>query len=181
MATIKDNLLKLKDLSETMTDLAYTAVFLQNKTITKHVAELYKEMERLEDETLKILFRIKESEEERLGIIELTDYIKDIATAALNISKLSASPEFVGLAKEILGETDERVITATVSPKSIVANRPLGESKVRSQTKARILCLKREENWVFKTDKETKLLPGDFLVAVGGKEAQSLFRKLISG
>lgn len=179
MQNIKENLLRMKDLSETMLDLAYTAVFLLDKKLAKQVDEMNEEMKQIEEETLKILLKIKESDEERIGIIDLADYIRDVAQTAANIAHLPMTKDFGELARDFLEETDETIITGEISPDSEFANKPLGVSKIRSKTRVRILCIKRNGKWVFKIGKDTVLNPGDFVVAVGSPDAEELFLKAI--
>lgn len=180
MSNIRENLLKMKDMSETMLDLSYSAVFLHDNTLADQVKGMYKEMQKLEDETLKILFKIDEEDEERIGIVDLAGYIKEVGAIAMKISQLSATEEFEEIARAVLGETDERVFSSVVKPQSSVANKSLALSKLRTKTKARIVCVKRNNKWVSKINKDTILRPDDFLVAVGDSSAQELFKKIVS-
>lgn len=180
MPNIKENLLRMKDMSETMLDLAYTAVFLHDKNVAKQVEEMNKEMRQLEEDTLKILLKIKESDEDRMGIIDLADYMRDVAQTAVNIANLPMTENFGEIARDFLEETDETIITGVISPDSEVVNKPLSFSKIRSKTRVRILCIKRKGKWVFKIGKDTVLYPDDFVVAVGSPDSEELFIKTIS-
>ena len=178
---IKENLLRMKDTTELMLDLAYSAVFLKDRQIAARVREMNKEITLLEDSTMMMLFRIKEPEEERLFIIDLTDSIKDVANAAMHIAELAESKVAHPIVKDILSESSRMVIAAKISHKSIYANKTIGESKIRTTTRAFIIGIKRDGNWLFDIDKNTKLLPNDEVIAVGRYEADKLFKKNASG
>lgn len=178
---IKDNLLKMKNMTELMLDLAYSAVFLKDKAIAEKVKEMHSEVAALEENTLKMLFKIREPEEDRMFIVDLTDSVKDVANAALHIAELSESKEMPSIVKDILSESSERVITVKISPKSDYAKKSIGESHIRTNTRVTIIGIKRENKWLFSIDKNTKLMPDDEVIAVGTYNADKLFKKNASG
>lgn len=178
---IKDNLLRMKDMSELMLDLAYSAVFLKDKAIADRVRELHQEMAALEESTLKMLFKVRESDEARMFIVDFTDYVKDIANSALSIADLSQKKDMPSIVKDILTESGQRLILVTISAKSDYANKTIGESQVRSDTRANIIGIKRDNKWIFSIGPDTKLLPGDEVIAVGTYMADKLFKKKVTG
>lgn len=177
---IKENLLRMKDMTELMLDLAYSAVFLRDKGIAEGVKQMHKEVLMLEDETLKMVFRVKEPDEHRMFLIDLTDSMRDIANAALYIAELSQN-KMPPIVKDILTESNRVVINIKISPKSGYANKTIDESHIRTNTKATIIGVKRDEKWIFRIDKGMKLLPYDDVVAVGSYEADRMFKKYASG
>jgi uncharacterized protein with PhoU and TrkA domain len=180
MPSIKENLLEMKNISELMTDLAYSAVFLRDKSISSEVIKLYHKIQELEKDTLKMLFRIKESEDERMFIIELTSYIRELAYDAVGISRLSHSISFPSIVKDILKESDKRIIVDTVSKKSKLANKTISESEIRTKTKATIIAIKRKNDWIFNIDTKVKIFPNDMIVAVGRAGSEALLKELLS-
>lgn len=177
---IKENLLKMKNMTELMLDLAYSAVFLKDKAIAEKVKEMYNEIAALEESTLKMLFKIREPEEDRMFIVDLTDSMKDIANAALHIAELSESKERPSIVKDLLTESEERLITVKISPKSEYAKKTIDESHIRTNTRVSIIGIKRENKWIFNIDKNTKLMPNDEVIAVGTYNADKLFKKKAS-
>ncbi|MFC1732953.1 potassium channel family protein [candidate division KSB1 bacterium] len=178
---IKDNLLHMKDITELMLDLAYSAVFLKDKAIAEKVKEMHKEVAMLEDSTLKMLFKVREPEEDRMFIVDLTDSMKDIANAALHIAELSDVKGKPSIVKDMLREGTERVISVEISSKSEYANKTISESQIRTNTRCNIIGIKRKGEWIFSIDKETKLLPKDEVIAVGTHNADRNFKKKSSG
>lgn len=178
---IKENLLSMKDMTELMLDLAYSAVFLKDKQIAARVREMHKEIAMLEDSTLKMLFRVKEPEEDRMFIIDLTGSIKDVSNAAVHIAELAEGKVTHPIVKDILSESSRTVITSRISPKSPYANKTIEESRIRTNTRASIIGIKRDGSWLFRIDKSTKLLAGDEVIAVGSYESDKMLKKNASG
>lgn len=181
MSNIKENILRMKDMSEIMADLAYSAVFLQDKKISAEVKRLYQEVQKLEEDTLKMLFKIKESDEKRMGILNITGFIKNIANSAVQISNLVDSERFPSIIKDILKESDKRVLTETIVGKSPLVGRTIGGSRVEMYTKAKILAINRKKKWIFDINDETRLINKDLLVAAGDAEAEKMLRDVANG
>lgn len=178
---IKENLLKMKDMTELMLDLAYSAVFLRDKQITDKVKEMHKEIAILEESTFKMLFRIREPEEERMFLVDIIDSIKDISNAALHIAELSMTRQAPSIIRDILSQTTKRYIAVKISPKSPYARKIIGDLKIRSETGASIMGIKRDGVWDFNIDSATKLMPDDEVMAIGSVNADKIFKKKASG
>ncbi|PIN86845.1 hypothetical protein COV19_02465 [Candidatus Woesearchaeota archaeon CG10_big_fil_rev_8_21_14_0_10_44_13] len=177
---IKENILRMKDMTELMLDLAYSAVFLKDRQIVDKVKDMHKEIGLLEEQTLKMVFKIKESDEDRMFIVNLTDYIKDISNAALQIAELSSGKGTPPIVRDILTESSKMVITAKIHPKSSYANKMIGQNHIRTNTKATIIGVKRSGSWIFSIDKNFRLMPDDEVIAIGSYEADKLFKKYAS-
>lgn len=180
VSNIKDNILQMKNISELMVDLAYSAVFLQDLNITNEVGKMLAKIKSLEEDTTKLLFKIKESDEKRMLLLELIDYIKEISNAAYNIAGLSKSEDIPSIVPEVLKDSDARVIIYTMQKNPRMVKRKVGELRIMSETGARIIAVKRKEKWSFSIDKNTKLLASDFIVAVGPAESEKKLINLLS-
>ncbi|MBS3133699.1 hypothetical protein J4214_00540 [Candidatus Woesearchaeota archaeon] len=181
MGNIKENILKMKDLSELMIDLAYSSLLLQDKRISAEVEKMYTQVITLEKETLRIIFKIKVNDEERIFFIEFADNVREIANIAVQIAKQASAPEFPSIIKDILTATDKRIIVKKISKESVYAGKTIGEVKVSTFTKARIIAIKRREDWFFSINKLTLMETDDTLVAVGSYEAEKLFNEYVAG
>jgi len=102
MATIKDNLIQMKNTSELMVDLAYSALFLRSKRLVQQVFAKGEELKKYEEETLKLLFRVKIPEGERLTIIDLMSSIMEFGHAAKQIADLAKTKAYPPILRDIL-------------------------------------------------------------------------------
>ncbi len=180
MGNIRDNMLQMKNMSELQLDLAYSALFLQDKAFAHRVKELQEEMRVLERETTKYIFRVKESDEDRTMMLELIGNMRDISNIAVNIAEMTKGP-IPPIIRDVLTETKERVVTATVAHDSVFANKKLDDSEVRTHTKVLIIAIKRKEEWLFEINRDTELKAGDLLVGIGTGEAEKLFKDAVRG
>lgn len=177
---IKENLLKMKDTTEHMLDLAYSAVFLEDKDILGEIKQMYTEVSILEENTLKMLFKVKEPEADRMFLLDLIDSMKDIANAALYIAKLSEK-KAPSIVNDILKESHKKVISAKISASSPYSNKTIGDSKIWAETNVKILGVKRGGKWMFDVDQTTILMPNDEVVAAGTYSQDKLFKRYAAG
>jgi uncharacterized protein with PhoU and TrkA domain len=173
--------MKMKNISELMVDLAYSAIFLQDKEISEEVMELSKEISLLENETLKYIFKVRGSDDDRIKIINFMDYVTDITKAAVQIANLVKEGEVSEVLKNVLGETDERVITAEIKLGSIMCEKTIESVGVRTKTRANIITIRRGGRWIFDVKKTSILHRGDLIVATGNQEAEKLLKKMAIG
>jgi uncharacterized protein with PhoU and TrkA domain len=180
MNNVKDSIIKMKNMSELILDLGYSALFLRDGRLLEEVEKMYQEISKLERDTMKILFKVKGSDEERVVIIDLIDEIKDVSKSALGIAKLSEVKKFPEIVKNILENTEERVITAEIGRSSSMNGKSLGEIKARTFTKANIIAIKRGDSWIFNIGKETVTRAGDLIIATGSASAREALKRFAS-
>jgi uncharacterized protein with PhoU and TrkA domain len=181
MGNIKENILRMKDMSEMLVDLAYSAVFLHDAKISKEVQDVYAKLELLEEDIYKALFKIRDSsDEERLYIMEITDHIKGIANNANEIAKLATTKIQPSIIKDIFSDSEKRVIVEKVIKTSNFVKKTIGELKIRTFTRGTIIGLRRRDNWIFNIDKDTIIEEGDEIVVVGSSHAQKLLKDAIN-
>ncbi len=178
---IKDNILKMKNMSELMIDLAYSAVFLRDIEIASEVESMYRELRSFEKDTLKLIFKIREPEEERVFMIDIMDTIGELAHSALRLADLAKSKSYPSIIKDVLSATDKRTIIIRIAPHSVYANKTIEESEIKTKTGAQLVGIKRDHRWIFKIEKTMRLLPEDEVLAVGDKKADELFKKYATG
>ncbi len=180
-ANVKDNLLEMKNLSELILDLAYSALFLQDASIVAEVEDLYQEIRSLEDDTLKLLFRVRHlDDEERLVLIDMIDEMRDVAQNARSLAQIVQDHPHPAIVDDVLAEADERVITVDIDPDSDLAGRETGREQLIHATDAQLLAVKRDGHYRFDVDTVT-VRAGDRLVAVGSQAAADRLRAVASG
>ncbi len=184
--TVKDLLVEIKDTSELMVDLAYSALLFDNEDIAEEVIEL-------EDKILNLLRQIRivsilaarrvDEAESVSSILQIADAAHRIGNAAGDIATLvlrgfKLPKEFINL---ILYYSEETSVKAVVSENSEVANRTLGEVRLHTRTGMRVIAIKRGFEWIFNPDKDTKILIGDVLFARGDITGIPKFFELVTG
>ena len=180
---VKELLEELKNLSELMLDLAYSAVFFESKEIAKEVLLLYDRLEDIEEKLYMHLFAVsKKMSKKLISVIELVETSKNVAGAAKNIAEMIIDNKSLHpIIKEALKETDESIVRVKVSKKSILSGKTLGELKFRSNTGIDVIAIRREKRWIFDPHKNTRVYAGDVLISVGSVESCKKAKKIAIG
>ncbi len=178
-------LIQMKNISELMVDLAYSALIFNNKEIAEEVKYLEEKI----DETYYKLQEaaIKKAIEERnsapaLILIRLATSIEAISDSAVEIADVvlrDIKPHPVLM--ESIKESDITITRARVKKGSVLANRTLGELNLASETGMWVIAIKRENHWIFGPTENTRIKVGDILLAKGPIEGVKHFQNLCSG
>lgn len=181
---ITSDLVKLKNTSETMMDLAYSAVLLNNRYLAEEVQSLEDEVDSLHLEfQCRVLSRTEEETDPRdlLGIIRMGDVTERIADAASEIAEVvlrGIEPHLI--LQMVIQDAEETVERVAVSEASPVANKTLKEARIAEETGMWILYIRRGDRWI-KPRPSTVLLPGDTVIASGYSEGEEDLKQLLSG
>jgi len=181
---ICNDLVELKDTSELMMDLAYSALLLNSRQLAEEVLELEDWMDKLHTEFEILVLSAKDSTQEvkgLLGLIRMGVVMERIADAAAEIAEVvlrSGEPHPV-LTMVIQGaeETVERLV---VSESSSLVGKTLREAKIPDETGMWVLVVRRGDRWV-RPRPYTVIQAGDIIVASGYVEGEEDLKKLTSG
>ncbi|MDH5439258.1 MAG: PhoU family transcriptional regulator [Candidatus Bathyarchaeota archaeon] len=181
--TILEDLVKLKDTSELMLDLAYSSLLLNSKELAEEVQKLEEFMDQLHtDFELSILsFDFKPEESKGfLGLIRLGVVTEKIADAAAEIAEVVLREiEPHPVLKMAIEEAEETVTFAQVSENSSLNGKTLREAKIPDKTGMWILVMKRGDTWI-RPRPNVVIMAGDVIVASGYAEGEEDFKTLVS-
>ncbi len=180
---IEDILLEMKDTSELMVDLAYSALLYDNEEIARQVMELEGQVDSWDQEVQrKAVERAIEDRdvEKALVFIRLADSIENIADGAVLIADVVLRDiEPHPVVKAALKESDTTIVTVTVPGRSKLVGRTLGELKMASETGMWVIAIRRGERWIYGPDENTRVEERDLLVARGPVEGEGELRRLV--
>jgi len=181
---ITSDLVKLKNTSEMMMDIAYSAVLLNNRYLAEEVQTLEEEVDSLHiDFQSRVLSRTDEEVDplSLLGIIRMGNVTERIADAASEIAEVVLRGiEPHPILQMVIQDAEETVERVTVSKDSPVAGKSLKEARIADETGMWILYIRRGERWM-KPRPSTVLLPGDDVIASGYSEGEEDLKQLLSG
>jgi len=170
---VKSLLISMKDSSELIVDLAYSALLHNSEDLAAEVLELEREMDLLQLQArMNMLMAVRKPDDARqlapvLGIIGATEKISD---AAGDIAQLVLGEEALpGAIQTSLPEAIEVLERAVVAEGSRYAGRTLGEIHLETETGVRVIGLRSDDDWELNPDAETTLGVGD-VVLLRGKE-----------
>jgi uncharacterized protein with PhoU and TrkA domain len=180
---ICNDLVELKDTSEMMMDLAYSALLLSSQQLAEEVIMLEDRMDNLHTEfELLVLSSRREQEEAKglLGLIRMGVVTERIADAAAEIAEVvirSGEPHPV--LRMVIQDAEETVERIIVSENSPVIGKTLREARIPEETGMWVLVIRRGNRWL--RPKPTIILQaGDVVVASGYAEGEDDLKNLLA-
>lgn len=181
----RDLLLEMKNLSELMIDLAYSAALFDDKELAEDVLELEKRVDTLAyllDMSIMLAARDAKDAEELLGVSVVaaaTDKISDAAgdIAAIVTQKIGIHP-IVG---EIFQKVEERLIRVQVRDESLLVGKQLGRLELAARMGVDIIAIRRDKDWILDPEETEQIKKGDFLITRGASAGVKEFRELAEG
>ena len=183
--SVKDLLTEMKDISELIVDLAYSAVMFD-------CADMAKEVEDLEIKMDKLLYQIRlaammatrttEDAEQLSGILQVASMAENISNAAGDIVKLlDLDLEARLILPMVLRKGDEKIKHVFVNKNSTIVNHNIGELQVESETGARVIAVNRGKHWIYGVDDKFKFKADDRLIVRGVEDGLEEFRRYAVG
>jgi uncharacterized protein with PhoU and TrkA domain len=183
--TVKDLLTEMKDISELIIDLAYSAILFDNDEIAEEVKFLDVRMDKLNYDIRMMAMmaaRTKDDAEQLAGILQIAEAAETISNAAGDIVKLlSLKEEIRPILPKILKKADEGIFRIEVSKESTACSQQIGNLRVESETGMRIIAIRRKECWIYNPGSTTKLESGDWLITRGTNDGFEDLRKFLKG
>lgn len=179
---ICNDLVELKDTSEMMIDLAYSALLLNSRYLAEEVLMLEDSVDRLHTEfELLVLQGRGEPEETRglLGLIRMGVVTERIADAAAEIAEVvlrSGEPHPV--LRMVIQDAEETVERFIIADGSSVVGKTLKEAKIPEETGMWVLVIRRGDRWI-RPRPRTAIQAGDVIIASGYAEGEEDLKKLV--
>jgi len=183
--SVKEILTEMKDISELIIDLAYSAVLFDSDDMAEEVKFLDVRMDKLNYDIRMMAMmaaRTKEDAEKLAGILQIAEAAESISNAAGDIVKLLSSNENTRpVIPKILKQADERLFRVKVSSKSKACNKNLRSLKIESETGMRIIAIRRGDFWIYNPRSDTNLMSDDWLIVRGTDEGYIDLDKFLKG
>jgi uncharacterized protein with PhoU and TrkA domain len=180
---IVERMVELKDTSELMLDLAYTALMLNSRELAEEVQRLEEKVDEMHTAfellALKSDFK-KEEASGFLGLIRIgvaTEKIADAAEEMAEVVLRGVEPHPV--LKLAIKEAEETVVQACVTADSSLVGKTLKTAHVHEETGMWVLVVKRGEKPI-RPKGDTQIETGDVLIASGYAKGVDALRKLAS-
>ena len=181
---ICDDLVELKDTSEMMMDLAYSALLLNSRYLAEEVRLLEERVDRLHTEfELLVLSSRGEDEDEKglLGLIRMGVVTERIADAAAEIAEVVfRGDEPHPVLSMVIQDAEETVERVVVGEGSSIEGKTLKEARIPEETGMWVLVVRRGDRWM-RPRPQTILQAGDVIIASGYAEGEEDFKELVGG
>jgi len=183
--TVKELLTEMKDISELIIDLAYSAILLDNIEIAEEVKYLEVRMDKLNYEIRMISMmaaRTKDDAEKLAGILQIAEAAESISNAAGDIANLLTLKSKTGpILPKLLSKAEEKIFRIKVIDKSKACNQKIGDLKIESETGIRIIAIRRGECWIYNPQSDTTIQADDWLITRGTDDGYQEINKFLKG
>lgn len=183
--TVKDILTEMKDISELIIDLAYSAILFKDDEIAEEVRYLETRMDYLNYEIRMMAMmaaRTRDDAEQLSGILQIAEAAESISNAAGDIANIvSLGKDKIGFLPKVLKRADEKIFRINISPKSQACDKSIGELAVESETGMHIIAIRRGDYWIYDPGAQTVLKKNDTLIVRGAEEGFKDLKLFLTG
>jgi uncharacterized protein with PhoU and TrkA domain len=169
--SVREALTEMKDLSEIMIDLAYSAALFNSHELAEEVLELEKRVDYLAyiiDMNTMLAARDAEEAQHLTAVTTVaaaTNKISDAAAdiAAIVLKEIGIHP----IVRKAFEQVEERLARAIVEPNSILVNKKLGDLELAAKIGVDVIAIRRRREWTIDPVQEEKIMEDDVLIARG--------------
>ena len=183
---VRELLAEMKNLSELMIDLAYSAALFNDKELAEDVLELETRIDTLayllDMEVMIAAQGDPKDAEDLIGVSTVaaaTDKISDAAAdiAGIVTKNIGVHP----IVSAIFEKVEERLMKATVKKDSIISGKQIGELDLAARMGVDVIAIRRNKDWIINPKKTEHILAGDTLITRGAPLGSKEFKDLSEG
>lgn len=167
---IKELLVEMKDISELIVDLAYSAVLFNSNEIGEEVRYLEVRMNKLNYQIrmmAMLAVRATDDAEKLAGILQIAEAAENISNAATGIVDLLSVKHSHPILPHLIRESDENLRPIEIYAESSACDRDIAGLRIGSETGVRIIAIRRGKDWIYGPGKNTVLKPKDMIIGRG--------------
>ena len=182
---VSDLLVEMKNLSELMIDLAYSAALFNDKELAEDVIELESRIDTLAyllDMEIMIAARDAEDAETLSGVSTVAAAADKISDAAADIAAIvTRNIGIHPIIGEIFEKVEERLMKATIKEGSIIAGKRIDELDLAARMGVDIIAIRRNKDWILDPEETVHVFLGDILITRGAPMGIKEFKDLAEG
>ena len=183
--SVREALTEMKDVSEIMIDLAYSAALFNSHELAEEVLELEKRVDYLAyiiDMNTMLAARDAEDAQHLTAVTTVaaaTNKISDAAAdiAAIVLKEIGIHP----IVRKAFEQVEEQLARAIVKPNSILIKKKLGDLELAAKIGVDVIAIRRKREWKIDPEDNEKILEGDVLLARGAPNGIDELKAIASG
>jgi uncharacterized protein with PhoU and TrkA domain len=182
--TIKELLSEMKDTSELMIDLAYSAILFNDREIAEEVKYLEVRMDKLNYQIRMMAMlaaRTTEEAEQLAGILQIAEAAESISNAAGDMVKLLSMKLNHPILPRIFKESDEKICRMKIDGASNACSKSISSLKIESEAGVRIVAIRRKNRWIYGPGGAIILRAEDSVIGKGTDEGLARLQKFFKG
>ena len=183
--SVREALTEMKDVSEIMIDLAYSAALFNSHELAEEVLELEKRVDYLAyiiDMNTMLAARDAEDAKHLIAVTTVaaaTNKISDAAAdiAAIVLKEIGIHP----IVRKAFEQVEERLARAIVKPNSILVKKKLGDLELAAKIGVDVIAIRRQREWIIDPSEEERIVEGDVLIVRGAPHGVDELNALAAG
>lgn len=182
---VRDLLVEMKDISELMIDLAYSAALFHSRELAEDVLELEDHVDTLAyilGMNAMLAARDAEDAEALVGVSVVAAAANKISDAAADIAAIVLQEIGIHpIVREAFQKVEERLARTEVKPSSILVGQKIGELELAAKIGVDIIAIRRGKKWIINPKEDDAVDMEDVLVARGAPLGIEEFKGLADG
>ena len=183
--SVREALTEIKDLSEIMIDLAYSAALFNSDELAEEVMELEKRVDYLEyiiDMNTMLAARDADDAKHLTAVTTVATASNKISDAAADIASIVLKNIGIHpIVRKAFQQVEERLARAIVKPNSILVNKKLGDLELAAKIGVDVIAIRRLKDWKIDPEDKEKIMAGDVLIARGTAHGIDELKAVASG
>jgi uncharacterized protein with PhoU and TrkA domain len=179
---VRDLFLEMKNLSELMIDLAYSAALFNDRELAEDIFELENRVDTLDyllEMTIMIAARDAHDAEALAGVSAVASAADKISDAAADIAAIVTQNIGVHpIVSQVFEKVEERLMQAKVSVDSSLVGKRVGELDLAARMGVDIIALRRDKDWIINPQKTEYVRGGDVLIVRGVHSGIKEFKEM---
>ena len=180
--SVRDLLVEMKDLSELMIDLAYSAALFNSRPLAEEVIEMERRVDSLAyllDMSAMIAVRNAKDAEALVAVAVVAGAVDKISDAAGDIAGIVLRDIGIHpIVREAFERVEEHLTRTTIQKGSVWANKTLRDLELAPKMGVDIIAIRRGEDVIINPEKDEHILEGDIVVARGAPMGIDEFERL---
>jgi len=183
--SVRETLLEMKDLSEIMIDLAYSAALFDSRALSEEVIEMERRVDTLAYQlNMSAMVATRDAED-----AESLVPVSVVATAADKISDAAGDIAMIVLrdigihpiVREAFEKVEEQLARMEIDANSVLVGKRLGELALAAKIGVDVIAIRRGKEWIINPDENVSILKGDVLIVRGAPLGVEEFEGLAKG
>jgi uncharacterized protein with PhoU and TrkA domain len=183
--SVRELFLEMKNLSELMIDLAYSAALFNDRELAEDVLELETRVDTLSyllEMNIMIAARDAEDAEAMTGVSTVASAADKISDAAADIAAIITQDIGIHpLITAVFEKVEERLARTKIQENSILIGKNLDELDLAARMGVDIIAIRRERDWIINPKEIEHLRSGDVLIGRGAPFGIKDLKELAEG
>ncbi|MFW9942998.1 MAG: potassium channel family protein [Candidatus Thorarchaeota archaeon] len=183
--SVRDLLIEVKDISELMIDLAYSAALFDNEELAEEVMDLESQVKTLTyliNMNAMLAARDAEDAEALVGVPMVASSAEKISDAAADIATIVLKDIRIHpIIRDVFRKVEEQLARIKIESTSFLISKRIDELKLAAEIGVNILAIRRGKRWILDPEDEEIIQEEDILIVRGTQKGIEELGKAAKG